>query len=314
MEAHSIETRRNVIRAIEEGDLTQEEIADRFQVSSRWVRGFYRRWRETGQMEPLPHGGGFPPKITAEVDQQLREFIQQHSDATLAEIRTGCHLTVSLSAICQALKRLGLGRKKKVLHASEQDRPDVQHKRRVWKHRTCQIEAKRLVFLDQTGVNTRMHRDYGRAPKGVRVTGAVPDKHYQSSTLMGAMRLDGTVETFVYDGGTDIPTMLTFIESGLAPHLKPDDIVIWDNLRTHLSTPVIQAIEKTGARVWPLPPYSPDMNPIEQLWSKVKTFLKSAAARTKDALIEALESALDTITISDIRNWTINSGYRKIHA
>lgn len=314
MEAHSMETRRGVIRAIEEGDLTQEEIADRFGVSSRWVRGFYRRWCETGQMEPLPHRGGFPPKITPEVDQQLRDYIQQHSDATLAETQAGCGLAVSLSAICQALKRLGLGRKKKVMHASEQDRPDVQKKRRIWRHRTCQIDAKRMVFLDQTGVSTRMHRDYGRAPKGVRVTGAVPDKHYQSSTLMGAMRLDGTVEAFVYDGGTDVPTMLTFIESGLAPCLKPDDIVIWDNLRTHLSPPVIQAIEQTGATVWPLPPYSPDMNPIEQLWSKVKTFLKGAAARTKDALINGLQSALDTITISDIRNWIINSGYRKIQA
>ena len=108
--------------------------------------------------------------------------------------------------------------------------------------------------------------------------------------------------------------MLTFIESGLAPCLKPDDIVIWDNLRTHLSAPVIQAIEQTGASVWPLPPYSPDMNPIEQLWSKVKTFLKGTAARTKVALITGMESALDTITISDIHNWIVDSGYRKIQA
>jgi transposase/transposase-like protein len=312
MEVHSMETRNNVIRACEDGELTQEEIAEQFGVSSRWVRWLYRRWLDTGRVEPLPHGGGFPAKITPEIEQLLRQYVHQHSDATLAEIRVGCGLKVSLTAIWKALKRLGLSRKKKVVHASEQDRPDVQAKRQEWRHKTCQINAKRLVFLDQTGVNTRMHRTYGRAPKGERVIGSVPDKHYQNSTVMGAMRLDGTVETFVYDGGTDVPTMLTFIDSILARCLKPGDIVSWDNLRTHLSAPVIRAIERTGATVWPLPPYSPDMNPIEKLWSKVKTILNGVAARTRDALLNGLLSALNKITTSDIQNWFINCGYRKV--
>ena len=141
MEAHSMEIRKCVIRAIEEGKLTQEEIAEQFGVSSRWVRWLYQRWLTTGKLEPLPHGGGFPPKITPEIDQRLRDYLAEHPDATLAEIRTGCGLSVSMSAICQALKRLGLGRKKKVVFASERQRPDVQAERLVWKHKTCQIDA-----------------------------------------------------------------------------------------------------------------------------------------------------------------------------
>ena len=314
MEAHSMEIRKRVIRAIEEGELTQEEIAEQLGVSSRWVRWLYQRWLKTGKMEPLPHGGGFPAKITPEVDRQLREYLKEHPDATLAEIRTDCGLSVSLSAICQALQRLGLGRKKKVVFASERERPEVQAKRLTWKHKTCQIDAQRMIFIDQTGVNTRMQRDHGRAPPGVRVVGFVPDKHYQSSTLMGALGLDGSIETFVYDGGTDVAAMLTFIESVLGPTLKAGDIVIWDNLSTHHSPAVIQAIERTGAEVWSLPPYSPDMNPIEKLWSKVKTFLRGVAARTTVALLNGLALALETITTSDIQSWFTNAGYRKMHA
>lgn len=314
MRAHSMEIRECIIRAIEESGLTQEEIAEEFGVSSRWVRWFNQRRLTTGLIGPQPHGGGPSAKITPAVDEQLREFVKQHPDATLAEIRSGCGLTVSVSAICQALKRLGLRRKKKVLRAAERDQPGVQAKRLIWKHRTCQVGVKRLIFLDQTAVTTRMQRAYGRAPSGVRVIGVVPEKHYQTSTLMGAMRLDGTLESIVYDGGTDVAAMLAFIESQLAPVLKASDIVIWDNLSAHHSPAVIQAIEHTGARVWPLPPYSPDLNPIEQLWSKIKSILRGVAARTKDALINGLALALEKISPSDIQNWFTNCGYRKIHA
>jgi transposase len=159
-----------------------------------------------------------------------------------------------------------------------------------------------------------MHREYGRAPSGERVFGFVPENHYQTSTLMGSLSLDGRIQTFVYDGGTDVAAMTTFIQTVLAPELVPGDIVIWDNLPTHHSPTVIEAINRTGAEVWWLPPYSPDMNPIKKLWSKVKSFLRSVAARSKDTLINGLAKGLETITLSDIRNWFINAGYRKMHA
>lgn len=314
MKAYSIETRKAVIRAVQEGKLTQEEIADLFGVSSRWVRIVYSRWVSTGRLEPLPHAGGYRPKITLEIAARLGEYIKQHPDAYLFEIRRDLGLSVTLSAICQALKRLNLPRKKKVMFASERDRPDVQAKRVKWKHRTCQIDANRLHFVDETGVSTRMYRPYGRAPSGERVVGSVPENHYQSITLVGSMSLDGSIQSFVYQGGTDVPAMTTYVETILAPHLAAGDIVVWDNLPTHDSAKVIEAVERTGAEVWSLPPYSPDLSPIEKLWSKVKSFLRGIGPRSKDALLSALASALKTVTPSDIRNWFINAGYRKMHA
>lgn len=312
MEAHSLETRKNVLRAILEGKLTQEAIAKEYGVCVRWIRLLHKRWLETNQIDPSPHGGGYPPKITPDIEKQICEFLQLSPDATLEEIRNAIGIRISLAAIYKRLKRMGLTRKKKSPHAAEQDRPDVQEKRRKWKRRIAQVDANRMVFIDQAGINTRMYREYGRAPRGVRIPAAIPEKHYQNSTVMGAMRLNGEVQTFVYDGGTDIPTMLTFIEAVLGPSLTSNHIVVWDNLRTHLSPTVISAIESTGAKVWPLPPYSPDMNPIEELWSKIKTHLKKIAARTKDTLIRGLQLALETITTSDIVNWFMHSGYRQM--
>lgn len=174
MKMHSMEIRRCVLRAISDGELTQEEIAEQFGVSSRFVRRLWKRWRGTGSLAPLPHGGGFRPKITPEVERQLIDYAQQHPDATLAEIRVGCRLSVSLPSICDALKRLGLQRKKKIAVAAERERPDVQAKRLTWKHKTYQIDANRFIFVDQTSVSTKMQRDFGRAHSGVRVFGIVP--------------------------------------------------------------------------------------------------------------------------------------------
>jgi transposase len=129
MTSYSIEMRRAVIRAVEDGKLTQEEIADLFGVSSRWVRSLYRRWVTTRQISPLPHRGGYRPKITAEDEARIRDYVKQHPDAYLFEIRRDCGLQVTLSAICQALKRMNLPRKKKIRVASERNRPDVQEKR-----------------------------------------------------------------------------------------------------------------------------------------------------------------------------------------
>lgn len=157
-----------------------------------------------------------------------------------------------------------------------------------------------------------MQRACGRAPKGERVTGSIPKDHFHSWTLTGGMHWDGRLASLVYDGGTDVAAMLTFVKTQLVPQLKPGDIVIWDNLQAHKSPQVCEAIEAAGASVMRLPPYSPDFNPIEQLWSKVKTFLRGAAARTKETLFEALKQALETIRPEDIQHWFEHCGHRPI--
>lgn len=312
MKAHSLEMRKRVIELANEGKYSQEHIAEILGASSRWIRRVLRRWRETGSAELLPHAGGPPPKVTRQVQEQLREFAAEYPDATLEEFRQGCGLSVSLVAICRALQRLGLRRKKKVTQATEQDRPDVQAKRRTWKRKERKLNVKKLVFVDEAGVSTQMQRSCGRAPQGVRVRGSIPQDHFHSWTLTGGMRWNGRLATLVYDGGTDVAALLAFVNTQLLPQLKRGDIVVWDNLQTHKSPQVIAAIEQAGASVMALPPYSPDFNPIEQLWSKVKTSLRGAAARTKEDLMNALKAALKTITPEDIQHWCQHCGYRTV--
>lgn len=185
MKAHSMEFRARVIQAVDKGEFTQEEIAQVFGVNARWIRKLMARRRETGSVAPLPHRGGPAPQFTPEVDERLREFMAQHPDALLREIREDCSLAVSLTALSNALRRLGFTRKKKVTHAAEQDRPEVQARRRTWRRKERKMDVKKLVFVDETGVSTRLQRTSGRAPRGVRVIGAVPENHSHSSTLVG---------------------------------------------------------------------------------------------------------------------------------
>jgi transposase len=155
-----------------------------------------------------------------------------------------------------------------------------------------------------------MTRTYGRAPRGERVVDHVPAGKYHSTTMMGALRLDGTVAAMVYEGGTDVPVMEAFAGTELRRILRPGDIVVMDNLNAHKDPLVIDAIEQAGATVWHLPPYSPDFNPIEQMWSKVKSILRSLKARTAEALLDAIGVALRAVTAADAQGWFTHCGYR----
>ena len=307
MKPYPMELREDVIRQVELGELSQKEIAEVFGISLSCLERLIRRCRETGNI--APDRIGRPPGTGSIPLDRLAAFIAEHPDATLAETKQGCGLKESVTGIWRALKRLGLSRKKKVTHASEQDRPDVQQKRRQWRKLSRTLSAQRLIFIDQTAISTRLGREYGRAPVGERVVGSVPEKQFETSTLMGALHWDGSVESLVYHGATDTSMALAFVETQLVPVLKPGDIVVWDNLKPHRSPTVIQAIEETGARVCPLPPYSPDLNPIEKLWSKLKTLLRGIAARTQDALIEGLARALQQLTPKDVHHWYQHCGY-----
>lgn len=306
MRAYSLDLRRRVIELVREGELTQQEIADLLGVTRRWAQQVLKRWRETGEIGPKKRV--LAPRRIIPMER-LKEYVAQHPDATLKEIGAGLGLSVSEAAICKALQRAGLPRKKKVLRACEQGRPDVQAKRRGWKRKIRKVLSRKLIFIDQTGVSTRMHRSYARAPAGQRVTGLIPEKHYVSSTLMGALNRYGRFVSLLYPGGTDLNAVLTFIHSQLAPLMKTGDIIVWDNLAAHLSASVVKAIESLGASVMNLPPYSPDLNPIEMLWSKTKTLLKGFAARTPQALRAALKAALDAITPNDVKHWFEHCGY-----
>lgn len=171
------------------------------------------------------------------------------------------------------------------------------------------MDAERFVFLDETGATTKMTSLYGWAPKGERLVDAAPFGHWKTTTLVAGLRASGLVAPFVIGGAMDGPAFRTYVEQVLAPDLRPDDVVVMDNLSAHKVPGVREAITAVGASVMHLPSYSPDLNPIEQVFAKLKTLLRKAAARTKDALWDAIGHLMDTFKPDECRNYLINAGY-----
>ena len=169
-----------------------------------------------------------------------------------------------------------------------------------------------MFFLDETNANTRMHRLYGRGPIGERVLDTIPYRHYESTTLLSVIGLEGVVASFVYEGGTDVPALQAFIEGQLANVLRPNDILIMDNLASHKSATIQQILTDIGVGVKLLPPYSPDFNPIENVFSKMKAHLKKIMQAATEPLWKLVGKALATITTTDIAGFFRHCGYQLV--
>jgi len=198
---------------------------------------------------------------------------------------------------------------KKTLHAAEQDRPDVAAARAELKAEQPKLRAPRLVFIDETAVTTKMVRHYGRAPRGERLVASVPHGHWKTLTVVAALRFDGLTAPTVIDGPMDGPSFLAYIEQVLAPTLHKNDIVFMDNVRTHKIDGVAAAIEAVGAKLRYLPAYSPDLNPIEMAFSKLKAALRKGAARTVNALWKLVGKLLKTFAPEQCANYFRHAGY-----
>ncbi len=171
------------------------------------------------------------------------------------------------------------------------------------------MQPERLVFIDETGASTKMARRYGRALRGERCRAPVPHGHWKTTTLVGALRLEGMTAPMVLDGAMHGAAFLAYVEQVLAPTLIPGDIVIMDNLPAHKPAAVRRAIEAAGSELRFLPPYSPDFNPIEMAFSKLKASLKKTAARTINDLWDAIAIAIDTFTPTECQNYFAAAGY-----
>lgn len=171
------------------------------------------------------------------------------------------------------------------------------------------LDVQRLVFLDESGAKTNMTRQYGRSFDGQRLVDAAPQGHWCTTTMLSGIRVDGSTAPMVIEGPTDADVFQAYVEQNLVPELRPGDIVVMDNLAPHKKAAVIAAIEAVGAEVKFLPPYSPDLNPIEKMWSKIKAHLRKAKARTWEALVAAIKAALEEVSASDARNWFTSCGY-----
>ena len=307
MQPLSTDLRERILTAVDNHEGSRRKLAVRFAVAVSTITRLLQLRRQTGSCDPRPHGGGKEPTLDRDGLDRLRRLVQESPDATLEQLRQGSGVAGSIMIVWRGLKKLDITRKKKTLHATERDRPDVRKKRRSFRREVKPIEAERLVFVDETGVTTAMTPAYGRAPRGERVSASAPAS-WESVTVIAAMGLDGVRAPLAFPGGTDAATFQDYVERVLVPALHEGDVVVFDNLAAHLRPAVTEAIERAGASVLPLPPYSPDFTPIEEMFSKFKECLRRIAARAKDHLYDAIAEALRQVTVQDILGWFRQAG------
>jgi transposase len=203
----------------------------------------------------------------------------------------------------------GTDRQKKVLRAAEQDRPDVAQQRQKWREAMPEWDPEHLVFLDETWASTNMTRRYGRSPRGQRLILPVPHGHWKTTTFLAGLRTSGLTAPLVVDGAINGELFEAYVRQQLVPTLRAGDIVVMDNLTPHKRAGVQEAIKAVGAQVLYLPPYSPDLNPIEQAFAKLKALLRRAGERTVEGLWRLLGQLLDEFSPEECRNFFTHCGY-----
>src|SRR3954470_23786684 len=267
--------------------------------------------------------------MTAPLSQDLRERIVRVVEGGSTIRQAARRFAVSASAaikLMQRVRQTGSAAPAKIggyrrpllekhaddlrsLRAAEQDRPDVARHRSRWRVWQRYMDGERFVFIYETAATTAMTRLYGGSPRGERLVDAVPAGHWKTTTVVAGLRASGIIAPFVLDGPMTGAVFRAYVEQVLAPALEPGDAVVMDNLAVHKVAGVQEAIRAAGASVLYLPSYSPDFNPIEQLFAKLKALLRKAAARTQNALWETIGTQLDDFTPAECQNYIVNSGY-----
>jgi transposase len=313
MKPYSKDFRTKIIETKQKTNESIQQIANRFQVSYSFVYRLLKRYEAYSSVEPTPHGGGKPPKINSQQIEILSQLVEEDNDATLQQLsvrlteKTG--IKVSIPTICRLLQRLELTRKKKTLHADEAQTERVQNLRREYWTTIGEVKLSDLVFIDETGVNLAMTRRYARAKKGKRAYSKSPCNRGKNVTMIGAIATSGFFAPFTFEGWTDREAFFTYVTQVLVPQLWSGATVVMDNLPAHKAIKVREAIESVGAQVKFLSPYSPDFNPIENCWSKLKEFLRSQEARTYKELDSSISEAINLITDKDIIGWFTHCCY-----
>ena len=307
MQPLSADPRERILTAVDNHEGSRRELAVRFAVDVSTITRLLQLRRQTGSFDPRPHGGRKEPTLDRDGLDRLRRLVEESPGATLEQLRQGLGVAGSIMIVWRGLKKLDITRKEKTPHATERDRPDVRKKRRSFRRKVKPIGAERLAFGDETGVKTAMTPAYGRAPRGERVSASAPAS-WESVTVIAAMGLDGVRAPLAFPGGTDAATFQDSVERVLVPALHEGDVAVFDNLAAHLRPAVTEAIERAGASVLPLPPYSPDFTPIEEMSPKFKECLRRIAARAKEHLYDAIAEALRQVTVQDILGWFRQAG------
>ena len=310
--AYSSDLRERLTAAVMAG-MSRNEAADVFSVAISTAVKWMQRLRDTGSAAAKPSGGSTSP--LEQHTERILAVVREQPDATLKEIQASLRkegIHTSKSALDRFLARHKITRKKKSLRAAEQERQDVARARRKWIREQGLLDTTKLVFIDETSVNTNMVRLYGRCPCGARLVDHVPFGQWKTMTFVSALRHDGMVAPMLIEGPMNGELFLAYVEQCLVPTLKPDDIVVADNLATHKVAGVAEAIEAAGATLRYLPQYSPDLNPIEMPFSKFKSYLRKLAQRTVPGIRHAIRSFLPSLTGQECANYLRHAGYAAI--
>jgi len=309
--SYSQDLRERVFAAADDGEPVGR-IAILLRVSVSYVSKVLSRRRLTGQTTARPQRCHVAPKLSGLYPAVLAQ-VTSRPDATIAELRAWLLETHEVSAstglMNKTLAALDLTFKKKSLHAAEQAREDVAKARVEWREQQPKLTPSKLIFIDETSVKTNMTRRYGRAKCGHRLVAAVPHGHWKTTTFVGALRCDGLTAPLAINGAINGDLFLAYVEQVLVPTLKSGDVVIMDNLRVHKMAGVREAIEAVGAKLLFIPPYSPDLNPIELAFSKLKALLRAKAIRTAEALWKALGDLCDNFRPAECANYFRHDGY-----
>ncbi|UPT86292.1 IS630 family transposase [Bradyrhizobium barranii subsp. apii] len=309
--ALSVDLRQRVVAAID-GGMSCRQAAERFGVSAASAIRWRGRLKKVGDIVPKRQGGDRKSQRIEAHSQLILEAVTARPDITLAELRELLKrhgISTGIASLWRFFQRRKITLKKKTAHAAEQRRGDINAAREEWFEGQIDLDPERLVFIDETSANTKMARRYGRSPRGERCRAAIPHGHWKTTTFTAGLRSDGLIAPLVLDGPMDGDAFLAYVEQLLAPSLRPGDTVIMDNLPAHKVHGVREAIQAVGASLLYLPPYSPDFNPIEMAFSKLKALLRTAAARTMPDLWQAIANALKRFSPEECQNYLVAAGY-----
>ncbi|WP_288429560.1 IS630 family transposase [uncultured Agrobacterium sp.] len=308
----SNDLRERVVAAVLAGESSRAAAA-RFGVAVSSVVKWSQRYRMSGSVRPAKMGG-YRKRILEPHRAFITERLHQNPHLTLHGLKDELALqgiAVSHTTIWDFIRREGLSFKK-TLFALEQARADVARRRERWKAFQPHLDPERLVFIDETWIKTNMTPIRGWGPKGKRLHAFAPHGHWRTLTFLGALRNDRLTAPCVFDGPINGQCFRAYVEQQLVPVLKPGDIVVMDNLASHKSTAIRHAIKATGARLWFLPPYSPDLNPIEMAFSKIKHWMRKAQKRTIEDTWRYLGQLVHTIEPDECANYLEKAGYPSV--
>lgn len=306
---YSDDLRVRVVAAMEAGGNCRR-VGAAFGIAPSTAGNWHRRYRQTQSYCALPMGGDHRSKLLAH-EVHVAALLSATSDLRLVDVQADLakrKVLVSWSTVRRTVKRLGL-RIKKTIFATEQDRPDIALARQLWQASQAGLDFASLVFVDETGTNTAMTRSHGWGHKGRKLFAKAPHGHWMTSTFVAGLAHDGILAPQLLPCPMTGMIFQQWLEECLIPEMKPGSIVVIDNLPAHKVPSIRKCLETANMQLLYLPPYSPDFNPIEQVFSKIKGLLKQMNPRSFDAICEALKIILEKFKPGECANFIRHSGY-----